>query len=369
MTKLLARDPARRCWAIAEWPEADRHLWLAALTLGDILEPGGARAHYRPISNSKVAKGYGRWLAWLASVGALLPGDTPGQRITPSAVQAYVTALQAVNRRQTLLARLQELYEVALVMAPEQDWQWLRRMAARVRSFEDDRREKRPRMVSAADLFELGCSLMERAQGTPRQRAVQFRDGLAIALLAARPVRRRNLAELTLHHSLVQRDRCWWLLLPDEETKTAVPLEMPWPEALHQQLETWLTIHRPILVACRGRWHSPAGDAVWISTDGSPMTQMALYDRIMLQTKAAFGLPLNPHLFRDCAATSIAIQDPEHVRIAASLLGHVSLATTERYYNQAQSLEAARHWQDTLAELRARGHSEYHSSSAEDMAR
>ena len=50
------------------------------------------------------------------------------------------------------------------------------------------------------------------------------------------------------------------------------------------------------------------------------MTQMALYDRIMLQTKAAFGLPLNPHLFRDCAATSIAIQDPEHVRIAASLL-------------------------------------------------
>jgi site-specific recombinase XerD len=148
-----------------------------------------------------------------------------------------------------------------------------------------------------------------------------------------------------------------------------MPLEMPWPEALHQQLETWLTIHRPILVACRGRSHSPAGDAVWISTDGSPMTQMALYDRIMLQTKAAFGLPLNPHLFRDCAATSIAIQDPEHVRIAASLLGHASLATTERYYNQAQSLEAARHWQDTLAELRARGHSERDPSSAEDMAR
>ena len=28
-----------------------------------------------------------------------------------------------------------------------------------------------------------------------------------------------------------------------------------------------------------------------------------------------FGHALNPHLFRDCAATSIAIEDPDHVRI------------------------------------------------------
>ena len=368
MTKQLARDPARRCLAIAEWPDADRNLWLAALTPGDILEPGGARAHYRPISNTKIAKGYGRWLAWLATTGALLPSD-PSKRITPSAVQAYVTALQAVNRRQTLLARLQELYEAALVMDPGGDWPWLRRLTSRVRGLADDRRDKRPRMVSAANLFELGCRLMADTQGTPRQCAVRFRDGLVIALLAARPLRRRNLAELTLHHSLVQRGRCWWLLLPDEETKTATPLEMPWPEALHQQLETWLTIHRPLLAACRGRWHSPASGAVWISADGSPMTQMALYDRITQQTKAAFGLPMNPHLFRDCAATSIAIQDPENVRIAASLLGHGSLATTERYYNQARSLEAARHWQDTLAELRARGHAGTEASPAKDMAR
>ncbi len=63
-------------------------------------------------------------------------------------------------------------------------------------------------------------------------------------------------------------------------------------------------------------------------------------------------MPLNPHLFRDCAATSIAIEDPEHVRISASILGHASLATTEKYYNQARTLEAGRLYQKSVVTMR-----------------
>ena len=47
---------------------------------------------------------------------------------------------------------------------------------------------------------------------------------------------------------------------------------------------------------------------------------------IVGRTAAAFGHPVNPHLFRDCAATSIAIDDPQHVRIASQILGHRSAA-------------------------------------------
>jgi integrase/recombinase XerD len=65
----------------------------------------------------------------------------------------------------------------------------------------------------------------------------------------------------------------------------------------------------------------------------------------------AFGRPINPHLFRDSAATSIAIDDPEHVRIASCLLGHSS-ATTEKYYNHACSVEASHRWQNALLSLR-----------------
>jgi integrase/recombinase XerD len=55
--------------------------------------------------------------------------------------------------------------------------------------------------------------------------------------------------------------------------------------------------------------------------------------------------------FRDSAATSIAIDDPEHIGIASCLLGNSS-ATTEKYYNQARAVEAARTMQNTLLALR-----------------
>jgi integrase len=61
---------------------------------------------------------------------------------------------------------------------------------------------------------------------------------------------------------------------------------------------------------------------------------------------------VNPHLFRDCAATSIAVHDPDHVRIAAAVLGHRSFATTQRHYNLATALKAARNYQAELQRLR-----------------
>jgi integrase/recombinase XerD len=70
------------------------------------------------------------------------------------------------------------------------------------------------------------------------------------------------------------------------------------------------------------------------------MTQMAIYDRVRARTKERFGVALNPHLFRDAAATTLAIGDPAHVRIAAPLLGHRTFATTERHYRQARAYDA-----------------------------
>jgi integrase len=74
------------------------------------------------------------------------------------------------------------------------------------------------------------------------------------------------------------------------------------------------------------------------------MTQMAIYDRIRKHTGGAFGAPINPHLFRDAAATTLAIADPENVRVAAPLLGHRTFTTTERYYQQAKSFDAHRQY-------------------------
>jgi hypothetical protein len=57
-------------------------------------------------------------------------------------------------------------------------------------------------------------------------------------------------------------------------------------------------------------------------------------------------------MFRGSAATSITTDDPEHVAITRSLLGHSMLRTSERYYKQAGAMEAARRHQAHVLRLR-----------------
>lgn len=355
MTGTVHRETDRRCMPISEWPPVDRALWQAALLPGDLLDEGGGRARYAAMSNRKTQKGYGRWLAWLKCRGLLDMEPTPGARITPERVRAYVADLSAINGSATILSRLQELHDAAVAFDSSRNWNWIRHIAKRVRAQHLPARSKRERMVHASDLLRLGEVLMVAAprQSTNRLRAMQFRDGLIIALLAARPLRLRNLAGLELERTLVSRgDGQWWITIPAKETKTHEPVEVPWPDGLAHALDTYLREHRAVLCGLRNRWTRPVGNALWVSTHGSPMAMSAIYDVITSRTAEAFGQPVNPHLFRDCAATSIAIEDPAHVRIASQLLGHRSVATTEQYYNHAQAIDAARCYHGFLVGLR-----------------
>ena len=79
---------------------------------------------------------------------------------------------------------------------------------------------------------------------------------------------------------------------------------------------------------------------------------MALYDRIRARTKDGFGKAMSIHSFRYAAPTTLAITDPENVRIAAPLLGHRTFSTTETYYQQAQTLEAHREYVKAISKRR-----------------
>ncbi|MEQ8737306.1 MAG: hypothetical protein RID59_01915, partial [Hoeflea sp.] len=71
-------------------------------------------------------------------------------------------------------------------------------------------------------------------------------------------------------------------------------------------------------------------------------------------TRQAFGESINPHLFRDCAVTFVALDDPKHIGIAAPILGHTDPRTTERHYIQANQLAAGRRLRSSIDELRRR---------------
>ena len=79
-----------------------------------------------------------------------------------------------------------------------------------------------------------------------------------------------------------------------------------------------------------------------------------MYYAITRTTERMFGKPINPHLFRDCAATFVALEDPEHVRLTAPLLGHIDPRATERHYIQANQIVAGRRIRKSISEMRSR---------------
>lgn len=349
------KAPERCCMKVAFWPHDDRERWAKACAPDDPFDPGGARANLRPISNAKTEKGYGRWLTYLEMTKQLDANVPAPDRITPDRVKAYIESLMALgNSSQTILSRLQELGDMAKAMAPERDWTWINRLASKVRARGKPARDKRSRVVSTNELLALGTRLIQAAGQAPTKRlaAIQFRDGLVIAFLALCPIRRKNLAGLELDRNVIHGGNGWELCLGPDETKTHAYYEVEWQDCIVPALELYLDVHRPVLMECKSRWYAEIGNALWVSSHGSPMTQIALYDVITRRTRDAFGRSINPHLFRDAAATTLAVDDPEHVRLSAALLGHRTFATTERYYQQAQMLSAQRKFAEVILSIR-----------------
>jgi integrase/recombinase XerD len=95
------------------------------------------------------------------------------------------------------------------------------------------------------------------------------------------------------------------------------------------------------------------GAHLWISGCGMPLTAAALQKILARHTTARFGHSVNTHLFRDCAATSVASDDPEHVRISAQLLEYSSFKTTERHYIVANMRSASDRYHDIIESIRA----------------
>jgi integrase/recombinase XerD len=348
MTTNSQRGEERICRPLNRWPARDRQHWQAALTAGDLLEPGGCRAGHSPVSNRTIMRGYGRWLTWLDSRGLLDEQVAPGERITRERVRAYANDLEEKNATLTVIDRLVELKVAAVIMDAGRDWSWIHRVAAPIRARHKPARQKR--LVPVQRLLQLGLDLIANAESekTMHRRFRVFRDGLMIGLLAARPLRLRNFKGLILDRTLIQRGDRWWIEIPAAATKTKNALEFPWPEMLAPHLQTYLADHRSAIATLYGSRTRTVSDALWLSRCGTPMSNTGIYHSIVARTRDGLGQPICPHLFRDCVATTIAIEDPVHIGIASRLLGHRTGSAVERYYNQARSVEASRRMQKFL---------------------
>jgi hypothetical protein len=350
---------------IANWPTRDRASWEKGVEPRNLFESGGAGASWSDASCFKTARGYGYWLSWLATKGFCDPDLGPADRVSRERVAAYIAEITPARAPFTVLCRIRELYDALRVMAPEANWDWVARLCRALEAQGRPVRDKLPRLKPIAELAALGERLMDEAESAAawpaRRRSVLFRDALMIALLAHRPVRLKNLAMMRLGHHLVKASGSWQILFTAHETKTHLRYEATVPSALEPRLERYLDLYRPVLL--RGKRVRDGAnelvperetpihqelDAVWVSEIGTQIEQEALGRRIVKHTKAAFGRSVSPHLFRDCAATSIAVDNPKHIGDASLVLGHAGHRMTEKHYNHARSLEASRRLAGTL---------------------
>ena len=302
-----------------------------------------------------IAGGYGRYLSFLAETEGLDRTVSPGDRVTRPRVEAYVPRLRECNHSSTVAARILQLARAVAVMAPAVDWAWLRRIAARLRRMSRPARDDRVRLVPATTVRDLGAELMQRAEAggglSTRQRALLFRDGLMIRILLACSVRARNVAAMSIGTSVQRRGDEWWVAFGPGETKNRRPFEVPLPASFTAGIERYITQYRPQLVRC-----SPtpvAGDALWVSDGGKPLTAKEVGQRISAVTKRELGRDLNPHLFRKICPTELAIHDPEHVGIAQPLLGHADYRMTQQFYNLGRALDAAKRHHKVVEAIRS----------------
>lgn len=343
-------DPARRCLQVDAWPELDQRAWEAALEPGDILDGTvGAGFHWAAETREKYRKGYGRWLTFLTRTGFLDPNEPPAARATPERVRAYIAELNAQNVGSwTLWGRLAELLAALKGMDPQADLAWLRKLVRAHERQTTDRRNKPARLRPPSEIFHHALERLQSAQAKPRypKDGVPYRDALIVAILSVCPVRLGNLSSIEIDKHL-RRTRTGYLLRFEAgETKTAHPFAAPLPEELTPLLEHYLTVVRPVLL--QGR-ESPR---LWVTRYGVPMRDKAVYAAVTRETERALGQAINPHLFRDCAATFVAHEDPEHIGIAAPILGHVDPRVTERHYIQANQIAAGRRIRQSVTALR-----------------
>ena len=341
------------------WPAADQAAWTAALIDGGLFGQRSALAHYDAGRLKVMGAAYGRWLGFLKDI---LPREDIVSGLDHACdVQLLASFMEQLEVVAPYTARryLTDLLTVCRAMRPTEPFRALHRAVRHLWRTARSMSDKHSRMVPARDLYRFGLQLMRQApdRSTPLKRAGRYRDGLMIAMLAAAPVRIGNFLSVMIGDHLRWDGTCYRLCFRGTEVKNRRYIDATLPIELIPYIREWIEVYRPECVSRRGRWYrGDVGNALWVSDNGTAFSgAFTVRERIERQTFERFGKRINPHLFRDIAATSIASEIPRDVAIVTVVLGHTTPRTGERFYNQARSVVASLAYQDALERFRGRG--------------
>ncbi len=200
-----------------DWPPADLLAWQTATAPTGILDDGGPASHLAQSTRDDFTHRYGCFLGFAKRNRLLASDGPPAASVTRETILAYISELEGHASSVTVHGCLLKTLRVTEWIAPERNWRWLRRIASRLATKRSPR-NKRPRIVEVSRLYQLGISLMDCADTDTSKRhfgrALDYRDGLMIALLAVCVLRRGNFADLEIGRTLLRQADGYLIHIP-----------------------------------------------------------------------------------------------------------------------------------------------------------
>jgi len=251
-------------------------------------------------------------------------------------------------------------------MDPEIDDGILRIVARRLERRARPVRDKTTAEMHPFDFYRAALVRMDRVETKDYEkedvRAVQYGDGLALAITVASMIRLKNLVGIRISTELRHRQEGYRLVFAAEQMKGRRPFAADLPASLTPYIHRYIKKYRSTLL----RGHDC--DHLFVSCYRGPMSRQTMHYRFRNTTKQELGIAMGPHRIRDLAVTALAIEYPDLIGIAPALLHHAQQRTTSVHYNQADQLSAGRHYGANLAILRREAISELRKGKLFDLA-
>jgi integrase len=172
----------------------------------------------------------------------------------------------------------------------------------------------------------------------PNRAAVTAQLAVAIAILAAAPVRLANLTAIRLGTNLIKPggpDSNYWLVFPDYDVKNRVRLQHHMEPYLTQLIDEYVHDFRPALL--RGRNE----DWLFPGQDGGAKGKVSFSGQITDRIYKATGLRMTVHQFRHAAAAITLQSRPGEYELVRLCLGHRNVQTTINFYVGLENIQAS----------------------------